>query len=130
MPATKVVLYREADGTVPLIEFLRQRRVPPAVRMKFIAYLERLEQEGHELRRPAADFLQDGIYELRIRHQSVNYRILYFFHGQIAAVAAHAITKEDRVPEKDIAIALTRRQRFLADPDTHTSQERIEDEAR
>jgi hypothetical protein len=28
--------------------------------------LERLREMGHELRRPEADFLRDGIYELRV----------------------------------------------------------------
>ena len=36
---------------------------------------------GHELRRPKADFLRDGIYELRAREGRANYRVLYFFHG-------------------------------------------------
>jgi hypothetical protein len=34
------------------------------------------------LRRPHADYLEDGIYELRWRNGTVQYRILYFFHGR------------------------------------------------
>jgi hypothetical protein len=34
---------------------------------------------GHELRRPEADFLRDGIYELRASLGGVHHRILYFF---------------------------------------------------
>lgn len=38
-----------------------------------------LAQFGHELRRPAADYLRDGIYELRAKQGRVQCRILYFF---------------------------------------------------
>jgi hypothetical protein len=49
-----------------------------------------LEQQGHELRRPIADFLRDGIYELRPSVQGVNYRILYFFSGRNVVVVSTA----------------------------------------
>jgi hypothetical protein len=35
---------------------------------------------GHELRRPEADFLRDGVYELRISLNHIQYRLLYCFH--------------------------------------------------
>jgi DNA-binding XRE family transcriptional regulator len=41
--------------------------------------IRRLADLGHELRRPEADLLRDGICELRARLGTVNYRILYFF---------------------------------------------------
>ena len=74
MPQTKVVFYREADGTVPVLEWLDG--LPPQAIAKCRVKLERLRELGHELRRPEADFLRDGIYELRTRFQKVNYRIL------------------------------------------------------
>lgn len=43
---------------------------------------------GHELRRPEADFLRDGIYELRVSLQGQQYRMLYFFHGKVVAVVS------------------------------------------
>ena len=49
---------------------------------------------GHELRRPEADFLRDGIYELRVSRRGVHRRILYFFHGKFAAVVSHGLVKE------------------------------------
>jgi hypothetical protein len=62
--------------------------------------IQRLAELGHELRRPEADLLSDGIHELRIGLQHVNYRILYFFHERAAAVLAHGLTKRDRVPAR------------------------------
>ena len=50
----------------------------------------------------------------------MNYRILYFFHGQNVAILGHALTKEGKVPAKDIDRAVARKQAFEADPDRHT----------
>ncbi len=55
--------------------------LPPKAQDKCRVRIERLRELGHELRRPEADYLRDGIYELRVKHQGVNYRLLYFFHG-------------------------------------------------
>jgi phage-related protein len=85
--------------------------------------LERLAAFGHELRRPAADFLRDGINELRAKSGHVQYRLLYFFHGRNVAVVAHALTKEDKVPPIDIERALKRKAMFQANPEAHTYEE-------
>jgi len=78
---------------------------------------------GHELRRPEADLLRDGIHELRLSFQGVHYRILYFFHGAVAAVVAHGIVKERVVPSKEIDRAILRKRRFELDPDKHSRAE-------
>jgi phage-related protein len=84
--------------------------------------IERLTELGHELRRPEADFLRDGIYELRTSFQSVNYRMLYCFHRH-TAVISHGLTKEKEVPGREIEIAIRHRQLFEKDPAKHTYQE-------
>ena len=75
MPRTEVILFKEDDKSVPLVEWLES--VPKKPQAKCVAALARLEELGHELRRPEADYLRDDIHELRIRFQSVNYRMLY-----------------------------------------------------
>jgi len=121
MPQTAVVLYREKDGSVPFLEWFDslQSKVQDKCRIK----IERLQELGYELRRPEADFLRDGIYELRVRHQHVNYRMLYFFHGNIAAVLSHGITKEQRIPPREIDKAIENKKRFTANPKQHTFEE-------
>ena len=118
MPRVELVLYRESDGSVPLRDWLD--RLPLKVRGKCFVALERLKELGNELRRPMADYLRDGIYELRVRFRNTNYRMLYFFAGQQIVVVSHGLTKEQRVPTCDIALAEKRRQAFLDDPKTHT----------
>jgi len=118
MPQIEVVLFQEDDKTVPLLEWLN--RLPKKARAKCVAALHRLELLGHELRRPEADYLRDDIYELRVRLRSINYRILYFFHGRTAAVVSHGIVKEREVPPRHIDEAVIRKNRFARDPWKHT----------
>jgi phage-related protein len=90
----------EEDGSAPVVEWLDA--LPAKVVDKCTVRIERLTELGHELRRPEADFLRDGIYELRIGLQKMNYRILYFFHGRTAAVLSHGIVKEAEVTRQEI----------------------------
>lgn len=69
---------------------------------------------GHELRRPEADFLRDGIYELRASYQGVHYRMLYFFRGKAVVVVSHGLTKEREVPSREIGPAVERKKRVEA----------------
>ena len=105
------------DGSIPLLDWLDEQSVK--VRLKCLARLQRLEELGHELRRPESDYLRDGIYELRIAMRGVNYRILYFFQENVAAVVSHGLTKEREVPAREIDHAAERMRRFKADPDRH-----------
>jgi hypothetical protein len=64
VPRTNVVLYRELDGSCPFLAWFEE--LPAKVQDKCYLRLERLREMGHELRRPEADYLRDGIYELRV----------------------------------------------------------------
>lgn len=121
MPRTRVVFYREREGNVPVLEWLDT--LPAKIQDKCVVKIERLRELGHELRRPEADLLRDGSYELRIGREGMNYRMLYFFHGRVAAVLTHGLVKEREVPVKDIQRALERKRLFERDPQAHTYRE-------
>lgn len=121
VPKTEVVFYREDEKACPVLEWLAT--LPDKARDKCQVRIERLQECGHELRRPEADTLRDGIYELRATHVGIHYRLLYFFHGRIAAVLAHGVIKERAVPPKDIDTAIERKKKFLQDPQRHTYRE-------
>jgi len=124
VPRTPVWFHRDADGSCPVLEWLEDlRRRDLKAFAKCYAAVERLGEAGHELRRPTADFLRDGIHELRVRKGRVNYRLLYFFHGRAAAVLVHALTKEAAVPSPDIERALRRKREFERDPARHTYED-------
>lgn len=107
MPTTEVLFYQEEDGTVPLIQWLQGLQAKALE--KCLARLLRLEELGHELRRPEGDYLRDDIYELRASLQGVHYRMLYFFHGTTAAIVSHGLVKERAVPPKEINLATDRK---------------------
>jgi len=121
MAQTKVVFYREVDGTVPILEWLDG--LPRSAIVKCRVKLDRLKELGHELRRPEADLLRDGVYELRVRLQRINYRMLYFFHGNMAAVVSHGILKEKDVPAKEIELAIGRKEAYAKNQKLHTHEE-------
>ena len=121
MPKTIVVFYREDDGSVPILDWLdslQQKALD-----KCTVRIERLKELGHELRRPEADLLRDGIYELRVGLHHVNYRMLYFFYGRTAAVVSHGLVKETEVPAKEIERAIERKRKFEKNPGAHTHEE-------
>jgi phage-related protein len=120
MPRTTVVFFIDEERVCPLLVWLDQ--LPTKVQDKCIVRIERLTELGHELRRPEADFLRDGIYELRTSYQSVNYRMLYFFHQQ-TAVISHGLTKEKKVPDREIEIAIRHRRMFEKNPARYTYEE-------
>ena len=124
MPRISVVFYREPEGEVPVLEWLAKlRKTNERAYAGCVAAVQRLAESGHELRRPLADLLRDGIYELRIRKGRVHYQILYFFHGRELAILGHAITKEDIVPNIEIERCLRLKRAFESDPEGHSYSE-------
>ena len=73
---------------------------------KIKAYMIELKLQGHNLRRPMADYLDHGIYELRPKDN----RIFYFFYFRNNIVFVHAIRKKtDKIPASDLQICLKRK---------------------
>lgn len=121
MPRVEVVYYQESDGTVPMLDWLDS--LPLTTALKCLARLERLEAMGHELRRPEADCLRHGVYELRVKHSRLNYRMLYFFRGRRAVVVSHGFSKQQSaVPTQEIDLAIRRKIRFESHPGAHSFQ--------
>jgi phage-related protein len=118
MPACRVAFYQDTDGMVPVLDWLRRAECRDrGVAPKCFERIARLAELGHELRRPLGDYVRDGIYELRIRKGKVNYRILYFFHGDAAVVLAHGLAKGAAVPVADIERARERKELYQQDPE-------------
>ena len=114
----QVFYFKDEAGRVPFLDWFyglpEKTREPVSVR------LERLAELGHLLRRPEADYLRDGLYELRVSRQGIHHRVLYFFHGRTAVVVTQGLEKESQVPDREIELALRRKTRFESDPQRHT----------
>lgn len=129
VPKCTVVYFKAADGEIPvrvwLDEFVAKRGEKALAKCK--ARLKYLRDNGLACRRPYADSLRDGIYELRAEHGNVNYRMLYFFGDHATAVVAVGLTKESRVPDKDIELARERKLLFESDPGRFTHHEQTQE---
>src|SRR3972149_612858 len=107
MPKTTVKFYRDDDGSVPVLDWLTDLAPRKTKAHDKCGYLlDLLGEFGSELRRPRADYLRDGIYELRTMVGNVNYRILYGYVGKNVALLAAGLTKEKTVPAKEIDAAV------------------------
>ena len=124
MPKTQVLIFANEKGEAPLLKWLDKQ--PAKVQDKCLARIERLAGIGHELRRPEADYLRDGIHKLRIRFQKVNYRILYFFR-EGNAILSHGIKKEGKVPDREIELAIQNSVKVEMDPSKSLIREEEDD---
>ena len=122
MPATEVRAFRDADGTVPLQRWLEGLEYSdPKAHAKCLARILELAANGSQMRRPHADYLRDGIYELRATLGKDQYRVLYFFCGKNIVVLSHGTTKERRVPPGDIELAIARMGLVMNSTDKYTA---------
>lgn len=102
---SNIYYFVDEKGNNPVKEFIAS--LPVKERAKIFAYIAELRVQGHNLRRPMADYLKNGIYELRPKAN----RIFYFFFLKHSAVLLHAVRKKtDRILEKDLALCIKRKQ--------------------
>ena len=126
MSQTRVVFYQEEDGTVTLLAWLKElRRHRPPTYAKCVASIRLLAELGHQMRRPRAEYLGDGLYELRPKVGRVHYRILYFFHGRDVVVLTHGFTKEGGIPAAELRRALRMKAAFERNPEAHSYYEEL-----
>jgi hypothetical protein len=116
VPQSEVIFYKQGK-TVLFDEWLTA--LPVKVQAKCLTMLSMLRSQGHELRRPIADTLRDGIHELRPSYQGVNYRILYFFSGKNIVIVSHGLSKKAEVPAIEIDRAIEHKNRYEANPKVH-----------
>jgi putative component of toxin-antitoxin plasmid stabilization module len=125
MPRTEVRAFRKSKTDIPIkgwLSDLAERE--PQVYRKCLRRITRLGELGYELHqqnRNEAAHLRDGIFELRIRHGRVNYRILYFFHENKFVCLSHGIKKERVVPPSEIDSAIENRSLVSSDPEKYTT---------
>ena len=101
---SNIYYFVDDKGNNPVKEFIKL--LPIKERAKVFAYIVELKNQGHNLHRPMADYLRDGIYELRPKDN----RIFYFFFLKDSAVLVHAIRKKtDKIPAGDFSLCLKRK---------------------
>ncbi len=104
-----VEYYQTPGGDYPVSDFLAG--LPVKVRAKTAKWLQLLQGEGPELKRPYADMLHDDIRELRLSFGRLEIRLLYFIEGK-AIVLTNGFSKKTRqAPASEIERAM----RYRAD---------------
>lgn len=100
-----IYFFVNEKGESPVEEFIAA--LPNKEQAKILAYMKELKRQGHNLRRPMADYLGSGIYELR----PGNHRVFYFFFVGNNAVLAHAIRKKtDKILNEDLLTCMKRKE--------------------
>jgi phage-related protein len=124
LPPVRIVFFRDARGGLPVLEWLRTLRFrDPGLYARASFLIRELAAQGYEMRRPYADYLGQGLYELRFRSGHVQIRILYFFHGREAVVLSSVLRKEERIPPIELGRAAQRKREFELDPAEHSHEE-------
>lgn len=111
-----VYYYVDQRGKCPVKEFIDGKKKKNQA--KILAWIELLSREGPHLPRPYADYLGDGIHELRIKTGTDSggseNRILYFFFDGDSIVLTHGFTKiTDRVPVRELKRARQIKDEYL-----------------
>ena len=100
----EIDFFKKDDGTCPVIDFLDSLDVK--MQAKVLKTIELLEKNGYELREPYSKFLEDGIFELRIKQGSNITRVLYFFFVNRKIILTNGFVKKTlKMPKNEIALA-------------------------
>ncbi len=109
----KTHFYWDERGQRPVEDLISS--LPHKMRQKVSAWINLLERQGPDLKRPYADKVQDKLYELRIRLGSDNIRILYFFFLRGNIILLHGFRKKSwEIQRSDLNLAERRMNDFIA----------------
>ena len=101
----EMVFYERANGEVPAQEFLDSLTIK--LREKTLRSLALLQELGPQLRGEEAEYIRDGLFELRTQFGSDITRIFYFFFvGRKIVVTSGFIKKSQKTPRREIERAL------------------------
>lgn len=107
-----VIFYKDRNGKSQVEDFIQSRKLNNQA--KILNMIEYLEDLGVNLPRPYADYLRDGIYELRVKLSGEQTRTLYFFCFESYIVLTHIfIKREQKTPDVEIEKSKKIREDFL-----------------
>ena len=100
--------YQDSQGNIPVQDFIRWQS--DKVKAKILKFIDLLEDLNLSLGQPYVEKLADSdVWELKIRHSSNYYRILYFATSGHRFILLHAFLKKtDITPKNEIKIAEVR----------------------
>jgi len=104
----EIEFYQDSQGSIPVQDFICQQSAK--IEAKIYRHIDLLWDFGLSLGQPFVEKIAgSGIWELRIRHSSNRYRILYFASSGHKFILLHAFLKKTaRTPRNEIEIAQKR----------------------
>ena len=104
----EIEFYQDSQGNIPVQDFIR--RQSDKVKAKILKYIDLLQDFGLSLGQPRVEKLAGSeVWELKIRHSSNRYRILYFAFSGRKFILLHAFLKKTaKTPKNELEIAQSR----------------------
>ena len=93
-----IEFYEKKNGEIPVELFLLKQ--DKKMRAKIAGLLQILGDYGNSLREPYSKYLEDGIYELRVKLGSNITRLLYFFYFEGKIIITNGFVKKTRKTPK------------------------------
>jgi phage-related protein len=114
-----VIFYRLPNGSSPIEEFLDSLTGKQAQKVLWVLQLiEDLERVPRQYFKKLVD--SEGIWEVRIQFGNDIFRLLGFFeNGQLLILTNGFAKKTQKTPSQEIALAVRRKQEYLARRKNH-----------
>ncbi len=107
-----VVFYETARGNRPTELWLAQQDTK--VQARFARIFDLLEEHGTGVHEPYVAHLRDKLWEARLEHQRVQYRLLYFPAPHWLFVMLHGFVKKtQRTPSREMDVPEQRMRDYL-----------------
>ena len=114
----EIIFYKKVDATCPIQDFLDSLELK--LRAKALRLILLLAQNGNNLREPYSKYLDDGLFELRIKQGSNIIRIIYFYITGSKIILTNGFVKKTlKLPRKELHLARIYRADYLERSNTH-----------
>ncbi|OLC63928.1 MAG: hypothetical protein AUH69_13290 [Actinobacteria bacterium 13_1_40CM_4_65_12] len=108
-----MTFYATAQGARPAEAWLRDQPVKAQARFAWIFDL--LEEHGTNVKQPYVSHMVGKIWEVRVEHEKVQHRLLYFSAPKRKLVMLHGFVKKtQKTPPKEIEVAAQRMRDYMA----------------
>lgn len=105
--------YEKENGSIPVEQFLHS--LDKKMMAKIYGLIGILEEKGNMLREPYSKYLEEGIFELRIKSGNDIARVLYFFYYEQKIIITNGfIKKRQKTPRKEIETAKKYKKDYLS----------------
>lgn len=105
-----VMFYQTTRGNFPVKDFIEKQQINTQAKIAHFIYL--LTEYGPFLKPPESKKIHTRLHELRIKH-TISIRIIYTFDRQTFYLLHAFIKKTNKIPHKEIRIALDRQRLII-----------------